>query len=105
MKVVDMVEDGGLAAVKAASADDALVMPTDDEKLTDRRFFGKPIEEKQIIALQRDMVGEGALKIVPKMTIALAVEALARTSPGRTTSAADLLTSENEPSPFYSSRP
>src|SRR6185312_9404741 len=41
------------------------VKVSDDDKPTDSRFFGKPIESKQMIAELQGMVGAGALKIVP----------------------------------------
>src|SRR3979409_1005015 len=37
----------------------------DADKPPDSRFFGKPLEEKQMIAELQEMVGTGALKIVP----------------------------------------
>ncbi len=39
--------------------------PTDSERPTDSRFFGKPLEVKQMIAEIREMIGQGALKLVP----------------------------------------
>jgi two-component sensor histidine kinase/DNA-binding response OmpR family regulator len=39
--------------------------PTDSERPTDSRFFGKPLEVKQIIAEIQEMIGQGALKFVP----------------------------------------
>ncbi len=38
---------------------------TDAEKPVDSRFFGKPLEVEQMIAELQDMVGAGALKIIP----------------------------------------
>ena len=38
------------------------------EKPADSRFFGKPLEVKQMIAELQDMVGKGALKIVPEIS-------------------------------------
>jgi two-component sensor histidine kinase len=38
---------------------------TDNDKPLDSRFFGKPLGEKQMIAEMQDMMGKGALKIVP----------------------------------------
>jgi two-component sensor histidine kinase/ActR/RegA family two-component response regulator len=74
------------------------VRPTDAEKPADSRFFGKPIEVQQIIAQLQEMVGEGALKIVPKTAIPLAVEALARPRLGKppTSAAEESLTAEND---------
>jgi two-component sensor histidine kinase/ActR/RegA family two-component response regulator len=41
------------------------VKPSETDKPADSRFFGKPIEVKQMIAELQEMVGEGSLKIVP----------------------------------------
>jgi DNA-binding NtrC family response regulator len=38
---------------------------TDNEKPADSRFFGKPLDMKQMIAAMQDMMGKGALKIAP----------------------------------------
>ena len=37
---------------------------TDAEKPTDSRFFGKPLEVKQMIAEMQEMIGQGALSII-----------------------------------------
>ena len=39
---------------------------SDKERPAESRFFGKPLEVKQIIAELQEMVGTGALKIVPE---------------------------------------
>jgi two-component sensor histidine kinase len=44
---------------------------TDEDKPADSRFFGKPLEVKQMIAEMQDMMGKGALKIVPDDVSAL----------------------------------
>src|ERR1700710_2640293 len=41
------------------------VKPSEADKPADSRFFGKPIEVKQMIAELREMVGAGELKLVP----------------------------------------
>jgi two-component sensor histidine kinase len=41
------------------------VKPSDAERPTDSRFFGKPLGDAQMIAELQTMVGAGALKIVP----------------------------------------
>jgi two-component sensor histidine kinase/CheY-like chemotaxis protein len=64
-----------------------LVKVSDADKPTDSRFFGKPLAVKQMIAELQDMIGAGALKILPDTVIPLAVEALA---------AQDVLTAEND---------
>ena len=38
---------------------------TDDDKPLDSRFFGKPLDVKQMIAEMQNMLGKGSLKIVP----------------------------------------
>src|SRR6202045_5185110 len=48
--------------------------PTDSERPTDSRFFGKPLEVSQMIAEIQEMIGQGALKLVPP-DIALLVAA------------------------------
>jgi CheY-like chemotaxis protein len=45
------------------------VKPTDAERPANSRFFGKPLGIDQMITELRDMVGAGALKIVPNTTI------------------------------------
>ena len=53
---------------------------SDTDKPADSRFFGKPLEVKQMIAELQDMVGTGALKIVPEDVMPLAAEALVLTA-------------------------
>jgi two-component sensor histidine kinase len=45
------------------------VKPSDAERPTDSRFFGKPLAIDQMITELQDMVGAGALRIVPDTTI------------------------------------
>ena len=70
----------------------------DADKPADSRFFGKPLEVKQMIAELQDMVGSGALKIVPEDAIPLAAEALTRATPASTSRSAtqEVLTAEND---------
>jgi two-component sensor histidine kinase len=42
---------------------------SDADKPADSRFFGKPLEVTQMIAELQEMVGRGALKIIPDVTI------------------------------------
>src|SRR5436190_7884692 len=44
---------------------------SDKERPADSRFFGKPLEVKQMIAELQEMVGTGALEVVPEDTIPL----------------------------------
>jgi two-component sensor histidine kinase/ActR/RegA family two-component response regulator len=50
---------------------------SDTDTPADSRFFGKPLEAKQMIAELQQMVGAGALKIIPEAAIPLAVDELA----------------------------
>ncbi len=75
------------------------VKVSDADKPADSRFFGKPLEVKQMIAELRDMVGEGALKIFPEAALPRSIEVLAGTEPADqvTLSAAQkILTAEND---------
>src|ERR1700710_2847210 len=38
---------------------------TDADKPADSRFFGKPVDVKDMIAQMQDMIGKGSLEIVP----------------------------------------
>ena len=71
---------------------------SDSDRPADSRFFGKPLEMKEMIAELQEMVGAGKLKIVPDEAIPLAVEALTRTSPApmARSAAQDALTAEND---------
>ncbi len=66
----------------------------------DSRFFGKPLEVKQMIAELQAMMGSGALKILPEEAIPLAAEALAETTratlPLPRATAQEFLTAEND---------
>jgi two-component sensor histidine kinase/DNA-binding response OmpR family regulator len=76
--------------------------PTDSERPTDSRFFGKPLEVNQMIAEIQGMIGQGALKFIPS-DISLLVPAAAPTETQnsrapRTSSGAsnEFLTAEND---------
>jgi two-component sensor histidine kinase/CheY-like chemotaxis protein len=71
---------------------------SDSDKPIDARFFGKPLEVKQMIRELQDMIGNGALKIVPNAAIPLAAEALARAKPGGAMPSSEQksLTAEND---------
>jgi two-component sensor histidine kinase len=63
------------------------------------RFFGKPLEAKQMIAELQQMVGAGALKIIPKAAIPLAAEVLANGQPTSTLASPEtqeVLAAEND---------
>jgi DNA-binding NtrC family response regulator len=45
-----------------------ILTPTDSERPTDSRFFGKPLEARQMIAEIQEMIGQGALKLVPPVS-------------------------------------
>ena len=74
------------------------VKVSDADKPADSRFFGKPLEMQNMIAELQEMVGAGALKIIPDASIPLTVEASSVSSrAGAPHSAAqDLLTAEND---------
>ena len=71
---------------------------SDADKPADSRFFGKPLEVKQMIAELQEMVGTGALKIVPRKPCRLRL----RRSPERSlrarsrSAAQEVLTAEND---------
>jgi two-component sensor histidine kinase/CheY-like chemotaxis protein len=72
---------------------------SDTDKPTDSRFFGKPLEVKQMIAELQDMVGAGTLKIVPQEAIPLAAIARANGKPASAlprSAAQEILTAEND---------
>jgi len=48
---------------------------TDNEKPPESRFFGKPLDVKQMITEMQDMMGKGSLKIVPDDVAALIAKA------------------------------
>src|SRR5215216_1092415 len=65
----------------------------DTDKPTNSRFFGKPLQVKQMIVELQQMVGEGALKIIPE------VEVLTRTQTAgkpRRSAEQETLTAEND---------
>jgi two-component sensor histidine kinase/ActR/RegA family two-component response regulator len=68
------------------------VKVSDADKPADSRFFGKPLEVKQMIAELQGMVGAGALKIIPD------VEPPTKTTAGKPLRSADqeTLTAEND---------
>jgi two-component sensor histidine kinase len=75
------------------------VKVSDEDKPADSRFFGKPLEVKQMIAELQGMVGAGALKIFPKAAIPLGAEVLAGTThatPLPHPTAQEFLTAEND---------
>src|SRR3954451_16502125 len=50
------------------------VNPSEAERPTDSRFFGKPLGVEEMTAQLQVMIGEGALKIVPNTAMAAADE-------------------------------
>jgi two-component sensor histidine kinase/CheY-like chemotaxis protein len=71
---------------------------SDSDTPADSRFFGKPLEAKQMIAELQQMVGAGALKIVPETAVPLALDALATKQPAGVllhSAAEEFLTAEN----------
>src|SRR5947209_12760823 len=71
---------------------------SDTDKPADSRFFGKPLEMKQMITELQEMVGAGALKIIPDAAMPRVVEAPG-TTPAAThvrSAAQEVLTAEND---------
>ena len=73
-----------------------LVKLSDADTPADSRFFGKPLEPKQMIAELQQMVGAGALRIVPEAAIPLAVDAMQPASALPSAATNELLTTEND---------
>jgi two-component sensor histidine kinase/CheY-like chemotaxis protein len=75
---------------------------TDSDKPAASRFFGKPIEVKQMIAVMQDMIGSGSLKIAPSDVSVLIEKALhpelngKAARPGPPGSTQEFLTAEND---------
>src|ERR1700726_2142700 len=73
---------------------------TDDDKPVDSRFFGKPLDVKQMIAEMQDMMGKGSLKVVPDDVSVLIANALHPKPNGAAGSAGEtsqeFLTAEND---------
>jgi two-component sensor histidine kinase/CheY-like chemotaxis protein len=80
------------------------VSPTETERPANSRFYGKPLEMKKMIAELREMMGEGALRIIPDISILLATIPRVQTpnpagpSPAESNidPAKELLTAEND---------
>src|ERR1700723_428051 len=76
---------------------------TDNDKPPKSRFFGKPLEVKQMIAEMQDMMGKGSLKIVPDDVSALIAKASHPVSDGTairpaaaSSTSEEFLTAEND---------
>ncbi len=71
---------------------------SDTDKPADSRFFGKPLEMKQMITELQAMVGAGALKIVPDAAIPHVVQSLGTTPANQhvRSAAQEVLTAEND---------
>jgi two-component sensor histidine kinase/ActR/RegA family two-component response regulator len=71
---------------------------SDTDKPADSRFFGKPLEMKQMITELQEMVGAGALKIIPEAAIPRIGELLETTpaAPNVRSPAQEVLTAEND---------
>jgi CheY-like chemotaxis protein len=74
------------------------VKPSDGDRPSESRFFGKPLDVKQVIAELQTMVGTGALNVIPESVIPMAVRRLTENGAGtaRDASLAHELTTENE---------
>jgi two-component sensor histidine kinase/FixJ family two-component response regulator len=75
---------------------------TDSDKPAASRFFGKPLEVKQMIAAMQDMIGSGSLKVAPSDVAELIEKALHVESNGKAArsgppgSTQEFLTAEND---------
>jgi hypothetical protein len=76
---------------------------TDDDKPADSRFFGKPLDGKQMIVEMQDMMGKGSLKIAPGEIAVLIAKASHQESSGTTirpgsvvATSQEFLTAEND---------
>jgi two-component sensor histidine kinase len=74
---------------------------TDDDKPVDSRFFGKPLDVKQMIAELQDMIGNGVLKIANDVAALIATtphpkSGSAPVRPGPAGSTQEFLTAEND---------
>src|SRR4051795_8291580 len=74
------------------------VRVSDTDKPADSRFFGKPLEMKQMIAELQEMVGAGALKIIPDAAMPHVVQSLgsAPATQQVRSAAQEVLTAEND---------
>jgi two-component sensor histidine kinase/CheY-like chemotaxis protein len=76
---------------------------TDNDKPPDSRFFGKPLEVKQMIVEMQEMIGKGSLKIAPDDISALIAKATHPASNGKSIrpgsvgeTSQEFLTAEND---------
>jgi two-component sensor histidine kinase len=75
---------------------------TDEDKPVDSRFFGKPLDVKQMIGEMQDMIGNGSLKVVPDEISALIAKASHAElngsvhRPGSANSTKEVLSAEND---------
>ena len=74
------------------------VRVSDTDKPADSRFFGKPLEMKQMITELQEMVGAGALKIIPDAAMPHVVQSLgsAPATQHVRSAAQEVLTAEND---------
>jgi two-component sensor histidine kinase len=77
--------------------------PTEAEKPVHSRFFGKPLEVKQMIAEMQEMIGQGSLSIIqadisPVLAKAVQIETRKISETARSTGSAsnEILTAEND---------
>jgi two-component sensor histidine kinase/ActR/RegA family two-component response regulator len=75
---------------------------SDSEKPTNSRFFGKPLEARQMIAQLQDMIGKGSLELIPVDITSLKIEPInidtidAARKAGSPTPSQEVLTAEND---------
>jgi two-component sensor histidine kinase/CheY-like chemotaxis protein len=68
----------------------------DEDKPTDSRFFGKPLEVNHMISELQQMVGTGVLAIVPKAAISTVADSSPKSGAGPHSAIQENLTAEND---------
>src|SRR3982074_1488042 len=70
--------------------------PTEADKPTNSRFFGKPLEEKTIIAKLQKMIGQDALRIMPADISTLLAKSVQTETRGRPETLGSTISTSNE---------
>src|SRR3981189_3371935 len=70
--------------------------PTEADKPTNSRFFGKPLEVKQMIAERQKMIGQDALRIMPADISTLLAKSVQTETRGRPETSGSTISTSNE---------
>ena len=70
--------------------------PTEADKPTNSRFFGKPLEVKQMIAELQKMIGQDALRIMPADISTLLAKSVQTETRGRPETSGSTISTSNE---------